>query len=293
MKRIAFIFLAPWAMALCHAQEKVPVYQADTDVAADPDILKSAESFFAKGNCLTLSQIKQQLGRKSCELNLPSPNARPLDGRKLWWAARKAYVRIGTYYRSGSGKRWHLDLAGGCFLTRDGVVATAYHVVEPEKSMREGCFFVVDDEGVAYPVVEVLAANKVLDVCLLRVKKEGAEPLPLNEDILPGDRVFCFSDPEGERSYFSAGMVNRLAEGERDEKSGETPLLLNVSTDWAPGSSGSAVLDEYGNVVGLVSTIFALQDEDPPKKREAAATWMVLHEAVSAHDVKALIRGQK
>ena len=97
----------------------------------------------------------------------------------------------------------------------------------------------------------------------------------------------------GERSYFSAGMVNRLAELAKQENGGAPPLMLDVSTDWAPGSSGAAVIDECGNAIGLVSTILALQDDEEgvhSKREHSTATWMVLHEAVSAREVKALIR---
>ena len=109
----------------------------------------------------------------------------------------------------------------------------------------------------------------------------------------PGDRVFCFSDPMGERSYFSAGIVNRLAELAKQKNGGARPLILDVSTDWAPGSSGAAVIDECGNAIGLVSTILALQDDEEgvhSKRQHSTATWMVLHGAVSAREVKALIR---
>jgi hypothetical protein len=97
----------------------------------------------------------------------------------------------------------------------------------------------------------------------------------------------------GERSYFSAGVVNRLAEFARRDNSGAPPLMLDVSADWAPGSSGAAVIDECGNAIGLVSTILALQDDEEgvhSKREHSTATWMVLHEAVSAREVKALIR---
>ena len=40
-------------------------------------------------------------------------------------------------------------------------------------------------------------------------------------------------------------------------------LRLNVSTDWAPGSSGAAVLDERGNVIGHVSTISPMSESAP------------------------------
>ena len=274
--------------------QSVPVYRTDQDVSEDPVLRKRAEELYSQGLSLPISVVKEQLSRGSCQLSLPQPHDRQMEGRALWASARKSFVRVGYYYLCKGCKRWHLDLSCGFFLTEDGAVATAYHVLEQDRTMRKGCLIVVDDEGTVYPVAEIAAANKTSDVCILRVKATGkTSPLPLSEDARPGDRVFCFSDPMGERSYFSAGMVNRLAELAKQKSGGAPPLILDVSTDWAPGSSGAAVIDECGNAIGLVSTILALQDDEEgvhSKREHSTATWMVLHEAVSAREVKALIR---
>jgi hypothetical protein len=69
-----------------------------------------------------------------------------------------------------------------------------------------------------------------------------------------------------------------------------------VSTDWAPGSSGSAVLDDCGNVIGHVSTISSVRDEATPKAQDSSAekpAAMVFHEAVSARDVLLLTRPRR
>ena len=88
-------------------------------------------------------------------------------------------------------------------------------------------------------------------------------------------------------------------------------LRVNVSTDWAPGSSGAAVLDEYGNAIGHVSRIsplaptgrmanaiaeekprdaVAVGDEKPrktaPPKQESVV--ITLHEAIPARGIRAL-----
>ena len=58
---------------------------------------------------------------------------------------------------------------------------------------------------------------------------------------------------------------------------------INVSTDWAAGSSGSAVLDECGNVIGHVSTISTPTSEGNSKAQPAQAAKpapIVFHEAV-------------
>jgi len=281
-------------LAAAGDRQTVPVYRTDEDICDDPDLLKQAEAIAQGGQALDLNKVREQLKRPTCELTLPGPSPAELKGRDVWQKARSAFVRIGYYYAYGKGKKWQLDLSGGFFLTPDGVAVTAHHVVTIDKTMRKGILVAVDDRDKMYPVTEILAANKATDVCILRLGGvTDAKPLALSEDASPGDRVYCFSDPMGERSFFSSGMLNRwVTVDSSDGKS--TSLMLDVSTDWAPGSSGSAVLDEKGNAIGLVSTIFALQDDDEDEhpKKEAAnrATWMVIHEAVSAHEILALVK---
>ena len=51
---------------------------------------------------------------------------------------------------------------------------------------------------------------------------------------------------------------------------------MNFSTDWAPGSSGSAVVDQCGNVLGHVSQISGLS-----KDRNTSA-FVTLHTGIPA-----------
>jgi hypothetical protein len=73
-------------------------------------------------------------------------------------------------------------------------------------------------------------------------------------------------------------------------------LRVNVSTDWAPGSSGAAVVDECGNVIGHVATIAPLAEggnnrnnAKKPNDRFDGATLITLHEAIPAAAIKALV----
>ena len=79
-----------------------------------------------------------------------------------------------------------------------------------------------------------------------------------------------------------------------------TPVWLETTLDWAPGSSGSALLDAQGNCVGHVSEIQAML-EDPPvrarnKESPTAAkplgTYIVFHQGIAAAEVRALIRAK-
>jgi hypothetical protein len=79
-----------------------------------------------------------------------------------------------------------------------------------------------------------------------------------------GERVYCLSHPGGYYFMFTQGMVARLNRRPNDvfDERGRTnglvtrPILfLNVTAEFAPGSSGAPVVDEDGNVVAQVASI--------------------------------------
>jgi len=236
-----------------------------------------------------------QLSRTHCALTLPAPRKTRLTGRELWAAARAAHIRVGWSFLCTRCSNWHLDLAGGYALTKDGAVATCQHVVKRPANFKEGSLVAADENGAVYPVLEILASDVRSDACIIRIGAKDLKPLPLATEVAPGDRCFCFSDPLGQRGYFSDGIVNRFLTRHPTDSTNLPPATrLNVTTDWAPGSSGSAVLDEFGNAIGHVTTITTLPLAPKPKATEstgpkAERTLITLHEAVSAKDVLALI----
>ena len=277
----------------------VPVYSPSD--AADKALRAAAEKLRVAGTVTGDAVLTNQLNRKSCDLKLPPANTARLSSRDLWAAARAAHLRVGWYYLCSKCGQHHLNLAAGYAITGDGVVATCYHVAAPLDTMRNGFLVVVDEDDNLFPVTEILAANRAKDVCLLRVAGGSFKPLPLQAGVFPGDRCVCFSDPLGERGYFSEGIVSRFLSpwagrsGTNNfsarRASREPVTRLDVTTDWAPGSSGAAVLDEFGNAIGHVTSIATLGEHDSEKGRGAGPnpTLITIHEAVSAKDVLSLI----
>jgi hypothetical protein len=205
---------------------------------------------------------------------------------------------VGWSYLCDKCEHWHVNLAGGYVLTADGAVATCYHVVQPRKEVRDGCLVAANEEGKVFPVTEVLAANKYSDVCILRVSGAAFVPLPLSTNVYPGDAAYCYSDPLDHRGFFSRSIVNRFYQfpGRRrisaPASASYAPTRIDVGTDWAPGSSGSAVLDDCANAIGHVSTIAAVSEEKDSGEEVTTtpgATMIIFHEAVSARDVLRLV----
>lgn len=111
--------------------------------------------------------------------------------------------------------------------------------------------------------------------------------LPENERKLSGER----------HAAHAAAAANRRASRRRClvlQRSARAFGLFqqNVSTEWAPGSSGAAVIDECGNAIGHVSEISAHGEKTGQSggTKAAGGTLIVFRNAVRAADVQALVK---
>lgn len=293
------------------AQAPGTVIETDGTLMRNRAMLKQAAALREAGELLTEAAVRSQLAEPTpSAIAFPVPSRRRLTARQVAEVARAAMVRVGWYGRRGEKGRWELHLTGGYAVTADGVVATCHHCVIPMKGLHDACLVAVDTTGKVRAVTAVLATNKVLDACLVRVAGEPLKPLPLTDNVAVGDAAFCFSDPFDQHGYFSEGIVNRFywlrkKRGEPNTLGEFQFLRINVSTDWAPGSSGAAILDGYGNAIGHVARISPLTLDGPAvteTEEEAGAntpneprtgkhvassetTIMVVHEAIPARGI--------
>lgn len=282
----------------------VPVYQEGRGSKTQAAVTEGAKKLLEAKALLPMAAVLEQSKRTSCELVLPGAETKEMKGRERWQRARAAHVRVGFYFLCTKCDKWHLDLAGGYAITADGAVATCAHVITAPEGMKEGYLIAATDDDVVMPVLEVLAVNAGKDSAIIRVKADKLTPLPLGTDVTPGDAVWCFSDPSGKRGYYSEGIVSRFVKRPFLRKKEQTegvevprPVWLETTLDWAPGSSGSALVDACGNCVGHVSEIQAVLEDPPVRTRgknataaTALGTYIVFHHAIAAAEVRSLIR---
>ncbi|MEQ1841070.1 MAG: serine protease, partial [Verrucomicrobiales bacterium] len=186
-----------------------------------------------------LTIVEQIRNPQPGPVTLMSENSEVLSSKLIAQMARKAHLRAGWYYRCTKCEKWHLKMAGAYAIAGD-VVVTAHHVLATPDSLREGWFIVTDEQNKLYPTKTLLGTDETADTAIIRVSGEGLVPLPLAAEVEQGEAAYCFSDPLGNRGYFSDGIVNRLFFPDATQK--PTSQVMNVSTDWAQGSSGSAIL---------------------------------------------------
>lgn len=310
MKFVCAFFLLLVSVSVVNAQAPgVPVYAEGRGARPDAALMQQAKKLQGESALLSMTKVAEQAMREHCDIALPPADTKPLNARERWQRARNAHIRVGQFYLCSKCERWHLDLAGAYAITADGAVATCAHVIAPPPNLKEGWLVAATEDDVLLPVTEVLACSAGTDCAIIRVKSEKPlTSLPLGFDVSPGDSVWCFSDPNGKRGYFSEGIVSRFvkrpfmrkkeAENLPKGTAVPTPVWLETTTDWAPGSSGSAIIDQFGNCVGHVSEIETVLEEPLPlrkKKGETASTQqlgtqMVFHQAIGAVEVKALVK---
>jgi TPR repeat protein len=135
--------------------------------------------------------------------------------------------------------------ATGFFITEDGYLVTSEHVVKDASQIR-----LVTSAGlISAQVVKVNAAD---DLALLKVAgRFAALPVASSRAVRLGSTVGTVGFP----NVGLQGFAPKLAKGEIAALSGagDDARYFQISVPVQPGNSGGALVDERGNVVGVVS----------------------------------------
>ncbi len=152
-------------------------------------------------------------------------------------------------------------VGSGAVVARGGLVLTSLHVVEEPSAVRVR---LADGTELA---ARVEATEPATDLALLVVDATSEElppilPLARSTQLAPGQPVFAIGSP-GTRFGNLHGTITRgvlSAQRELRSPSDPTRTVRVIQTDAAlnPGNSGGPLLDERGNVIGIV----ALRDLD-------------------------------
>lgn len=189
-----------------------------------------------------------QLNRKVANIKLPEMSSLPKED--LYGDCVESVGVIASVYKCSKCPLWHSSgLASAWVLTVDGVMVSNYHVFA---NKDHAGFGVMLRDGSTYPVTEILAADKDADIAIFRVKADGLTPLPLRtkgKDQKVGQAVHIISHPDGRYFTYTTGYVSRYWKGLRAGKA----TWMSVTAEFARGSSGGPVLDDCGNVCGMVA----------------------------------------
>jgi hypothetical protein len=256
---------------------------AAAGMAAAPDVVIDDEEYAARiteeaakllqeRKLASMASLREQVRTKGFALKPAAPARQKLEPPELCDRLRQSTLAVGSYYKCPECGEWHFNGSAG-FVVGNGIVCTCCHVVTGEDDgVKESYLVAADVAGHVYPVDSVVAADTGSDTCFLKIETCHLKPLPLRANVRSGERVYCLSHPGGYYFMFTQGMIARLNRRPNEvlDQQGRTnglftrPILfLNVTAEFAPGSSGAPVVDEAGNVVGQVASLADAGDPKP------------------------------
>lgn len=139
------------------------------------------------------------------------------------------------------------DIAGsgsGFFISSDGLAVTNYHV-----ATNSSALYVTTSDGTVYKDVKIIDADEDNDLALLKVNGGSFPYLSLGDSTIvkQGQTVYAIGSPIGLQNTLSQGLVSntkRLVDGVE---------YFQFSAQIYSGSSGGALINEYGQVIGVTT----------------------------------------
>ena len=129
----------------------------------------------------------------------------------------------------------------GFFIGKNGLAISNYHVFEGAIRGREQVKLM---NGGIYNVKEIIGYDKEKDYIIFRVEGRGFSYIPITKrghEI--GDEVYAIGSPRGMQNTLSNGLVS--------QKWDNVKFQISVPIDH--GSSGGALINQYGEVIGITS----------------------------------------
>lgn len=143
-------------------------------------------------------------------------------------------------YKIGSGNEVQ-GFGSGILLKQNGIFVTNFHVIERAEAVS-----IKLSDGREFPVTGIIALNPDIDLAILKV---DADKLPVatlgdSDAITVGERIIAIGSPMGLENTVSDGLVSAIREEDGKKN-------IQISSPISPGSSGGAVFNMKGEVIGV------------------------------------------
>ena len=137
-----------------------------------------------------------------------------------------------------------MALGSGFFISDDQVVSN-WHVVEGATT----AYALSVDERTRYKIDGILAMNPKQDLVILKISGEGS-PLPLGDSNIAqiGESIYVTGNPKGWTGTFSIGVISSFQMRYAGKR-------IQITAPVSPGSSGGPVLNDKGEVIGVVYAV--------------------------------------
>ncbi len=160
---------------------------------------------------------------------------------ELFQKVKDSIVYIGVRDERGQ----FVSQGTGMFVSADGYILSNWHVV----SENVGGIVQLQN-GANYFYDQVLELDPFYDLALIKIEgKTDFQKAKFadSDEVKIGQKVIAIGNPRGMTHTVSEGIVSALRGGTTDKQ-------IQFTAPISPGSSGGALFDEYGRVIGITSS---------------------------------------
>ena len=178
--------------------------------------------------------------------------------------ATKTIVQIQVGFLNEDGEFIGQGGGSGVVLTNDGLIITNHHVLDMEEITVEPVdteVRVVFEDGKMYGG-EIVGSDKLTDVGLIKIGANGLSPISIGKSgkLVVGDIAVAIGHPLtlGAEPTVTTGIIsalNRRLDVGDDSKAVTLFGLIQTDAPITRGSSGGALLNQKGELVGITTAI--------------------------------------
>ncbi|MCR4825763.1 MAG: S1C family serine protease, partial [Bacteroidales bacterium] len=172
-----------------------------------------------------------------------SGTGKELTTEEVYAKCSPAVFTIYTYDEYG----YPIAQGSGFFVSSNGVAVTNAHVVEDAEGVK-----IILSDGRTLWADSLIGGDSAEDWAVLKVNVTGVPYLSIGSrsTAVGGTSIYTIGSPKGMNNTISTGIIsnpNRLWNG---------VSYIQITAPISPGSSGGALINKYGQVIGITTAQF-------------------------------------
>lgn len=210
------------------------------------------------GSCLTgyliginkYSRSSTNFADTFLNLEAKPANTDEFTAAQVYEMLNKSVVGITVYNSSGIG-----STASGVVYTEDGYIITNDHIYDGIAGAK---FIVKTYDGTEY-AASFVAGDARCDLAVLKIDAKGFVPAKFGNDkeLVIGENVVAIGRPNNlEENSITEGVIS-LKDRRISTTTSYSMKMIQTSTPINPGNSGGALVNMYGQVIGITSSKIA------------------------------------
>jgi len=153
-------------------------------------------------------------------------------------------VKIETYDQYDKG----LGSGSGVIMSKDGMIITNAHVIKKAHSIR-----VETSNGKQYFVKYIWTLNWDIDYAIIKIDAQNLPTVSIGEskfsELNIAQKIYTIGNPHGLSNTITDGLISNKVIHTKHKYD-----MIQLSAAITHGSSGGALIDEYGKVIGITTS---------------------------------------